>query len=408
MTSAARPGRTAVPPGTGHYPELTSLRAVAAIAVVGTHAAFWTGHYRGTGGLLWARLDFGVALFFVLSGFLLFRSWIAAASADRAAPSTRRYFGKRAVRILPGYWITVIAAFLLVDSDVGTGGSAFVRTLTFTQVYGGNAQHRGLTQMWSLCVEVAFYLLLPLFGWFAVRVCCRTGWRPGRLLAFVGAIALVTPAWYVVTREIVTIDLSSIFWLPGYLNWFAIGMALSVLAVQHERDPGRSTALRTIAAAPGSCWLMAVAVLAIAATPVAGEATLVPLPLFEALAKNLLYLTAAGLIVAPMVLGASGGQMLGWLRWRPLMWLGDISYEIFLVHLIVIEAVLAVLDYPVFSGSVGYVFVLTTAASVPVAWALRRGVDGLLRWRDLTPPDRHDRDEREGRDATQLDRPRRR
>ncbi len=54
------------------YPALDGIRAIAALAVVGTHAAYWTGNYRETTvGLLLARLDFGVALFFVLSGFLI-------------------------------------------------------------------------------------------------------------------------------------------------------------------------------------------------------------------------------------------------------------------------------------------------------------------------------------------------
>jgi len=392
-------------PGSGAYPELTGMRALAAFAVLATHSAYWTGHYRGEGALLWARMDFGVALFFTLSGFLLFRGWVVAAAQQRNPQPTRDYFRKRAVRILPAYWLTVLVAFAFVPSDTGEGWASFLRTITFTQVYGGDFQHRGLTQMWSLCAEVAFYCLLPLLAWLSIKVCCRSRWRPGLLLICAAGFGLITPAWYVVTREWVVLDFSSIFWLPGFADWFAIGMALAVLAVQREHTSSQTTLTRALSLAPGACWLMAAALLAIAATPAAGEATLIPLPLFDALTKNLLYTAASGLMIAPLVLGASGSSSVGWLRWHPMAWLGDISYEIFLVHLIVIEGVLFVLGYDTFTGSVAYVLILTTLVSIVVAWGLRRFVDTALMRGGIQPPSHHDHDNDERGRAQQLNRP---
>ncbi|PRC52786.1 acyltransferase, partial [Mycobacterium sp. ITM-2017-0098] len=69
-------------------PALTGLRAVAAILVVSTHAAFATGYLApGYLGSISARLEIGVAIFFVLSGFLLFRPWVQGAAEGRSAPS---------------------------------------------------------------------------------------------------------------------------------------------------------------------------------------------------------------------------------------------------------------------------------------------------------------------------------
>ena len=63
-------------------PALTGMRAVAALLVVGTHAAFATGKLtHGYLGAIYARLEIGVAIFFVLSGFLLFRPWVLAAAS---------------------------------------------------------------------------------------------------------------------------------------------------------------------------------------------------------------------------------------------------------------------------------------------------------------------------------------
>ena len=85
-------------------PALDALRAVGAAAVIGTHVGFSTGAISRFewGGLL-ARLDVGVAIFFVLSGFLLFRPFAAAVATGADRPSVRRYLWRRALRILPAY-----------------------------------------------------------------------------------------------------------------------------------------------------------------------------------------------------------------------------------------------------------------------------------------------------------------
>ena len=70
MSTVTPTGQAAVMP---RFPMLDTLRAVGAIAVLTTHVAFWGGEYTrwGAFGTVLARLDVGVAIFFVLSGFLL-------------------------------------------------------------------------------------------------------------------------------------------------------------------------------------------------------------------------------------------------------------------------------------------------------------------------------------------------
>ena len=87
-----------------HFAGLDGYRAVAALMVVLTHVAFSTGVVvtQGTWGHLLGRLDFGVPLFFLMSGFLVYRPWVRRAFDGTTRPSLRRYAIRRAARLADG------------------------------------------------------------------------------------------------------------------------------------------------------------------------------------------------------------------------------------------------------------------------------------------------------------------
>src|SRR3954453_15835681 len=90
------------------------MRAAAALLVVGTHAAFATSKLtHGYLGAVYARLEIGVALFFGLSAFLLFRPGGAAAADGVRSPALGRYAWRRLRRVAPAYLLTVLATFEL-------------------------------------------------------------------------------------------------------------------------------------------------------------------------------------------------------------------------------------------------------------------------------------------------------
>lgn len=346
-------------------PALTGLRAVAAVLVVSTHAAFATGYLtHGYLGMMYARLEIGVAIFFALSGFLLFRPWVRAAAQGRPTPSLRRYGWHRLRRIVPAYLITVIAVFEIYTvftpgPNPGQSWEGLFRHLIFTQIYTADylitVLHPGLSQMWSLAVEVSFYLALPALAFLVLR----GKWRPRRALAGVALLAAVTPVWLFVVVGTDLLPNSAAMWLPAHLAWFAGGMALAVLEVVGARCAAN-------VAIPVAAALYLMVSTSLGGTP-AG-----PDPAWTPVVKSLLYAVIATLMVAPVAL-ANRDSYSRMLASRPMVWLGEISYEIFLMHVVVMALTMnLVLSWPLFTGSMPGLFAATLALTIPLAWLLHR------------------------------------
>jgi peptidoglycan/LPS O-acetylase OafA/YrhL len=349
---------------------LTGVRAVAALLVVLTHAAYTTGRYpQGFAGLVYSRMEIGVPIFFVLSGFLLFRPWVRAAARGGPPPSVRRYAWHRVRRIMPAYVVTVLAAYLVyhfrtAGPNPGHTWEGLFRNLTLTQIYTDDYLysflHQGLTQMWSLAVEAAFYVVLPGLAYVLLVLLCRRGWRPGVLMAGLGVFAAVSPLWLWLVHSVDWLPDGARLWLPTYLVWFVGGMLLAVLQAMGVR-------VYAFAAIP-----LAVVCYLIASTPIAGEPTTSPAELREALVKTAFYAVIATLTVAPLALGDRGWYA-SLLASRPMVFLGEISYEIFLIHLVIMEVVMVeILHYPIYTGSMLWLFVGTMVATIPLAWLLHR------------------------------------
>lgn len=349
---------------------LTGIRAVAALLVLATHAAYTTGKYtHGYMGLAFSRMEIGVPIFFVLSGFLLFGPWVRAVADDRPPPSVARYAWHRVRRIMPAYVITVAAAYVMYHFRTGYPNPGhtvmgLIRNLTLTQVYTDNYVfsylHQGLTQMWSLAVEVAFYIVLPVLAYLLLAVLCRRRWQPRLLSTGVVALGLITPAWLVLAHTTDWLPDGARLWLPSYLAWFVGGMMLAVLA---------KTGQQWYAVV---CVPLALICYLIVSTPIGGEPTTVPAGLWEALAKSTFYAVIATLVVAPLALG-NRGWYARVLASRPMVWLGEISYEIFLIHLMVMEiAMVDVLHWRIYTGNMAGLFVVTFVMTVPLAWLLHR------------------------------------
>ncbi len=351
------------------FPTLNAVRAIGALMVVCTHVAFNTGEVNnGWIGAVLSRLDFGVALFFILSGFLLSRPFLTARARGTPQPSWTHYFWKRAVRILPLYWAIVVAALLLDPANDDATWQDWVSQLTLTQIYRDDLLASSLTQMWSLCTEVAFYLVLPPLC-LLLAVGRGDGLDVRRVVIRSGGLGVLAVIWQGALAPADTSDIHYGQWLPGLLPWFLVGMVFAAVSADLAVRP-RPHLLDRWAHDLTGCWLLATAIFAIACSDVAGPRLLIPPTGWEAVAKLLLYSGAAAFYVLPLVLGPeSDTRARAWLSAPVPSWLGEISYGIFAIHMLMLNMVYLATGIELFTGRFALILALTLASTLVLASA---------------------------------------
>lgn len=362
------------------FPVLDTVRAIGALAVLTTHAAFESGDYvrHGIWGTLLSRLDVGVAVFLVLSGFLLSRPYLACAAALLPRPGIGRYYWKRLLRIYPVYVLTVVIALGLLPENHGVGPSGWLRTLLLADSYTADRLPHGLTQMWSLAVEAAFYVVLP--GLMLMAVGRGRPLRPGRVGAVLVVLVAISCWWHLSLATLVD-DVTAgvpMMWLPAYLTWFAVGIGLALAHVLHQTlaVPGRVLRLLTTAGAmPGVCWALVAGLMLAAATPLAGPSLLFVATAGESLTKHLLYALVGGLVVVTGVFAEPDGRYARLMSAPLLRHLGHVSFSTFCIHLPVLRLVMAVTGYDLFDGHGLQIWALTVVLSVLASEILYRLVE---------------------------------
>lgn len=316
-----------------------ALRALAALTVVSYHVARSStfGPAGWLAPLLW-ELKGGVAIFFVISGALLYLPYARAIRDGRGLPDWRRYGRRRGARILPAYWLTLTALAIGPFAAGGLGPDAW-RYYGLSQIYNSQTVFGGLGVAWSLCVEVSFYAVLPLFAWWVARRVRRHGERSAWLvqvaliaaaglasLALRGALAgsLIAP----VRGSGKTLMVA----LPGLLDWFAIGMSLAVLRAELEAGRASKCPLAVLGARPRLCALLALAAFLAGVPAQHGD---VFLPWYGLLTHVAVGLGSGLLVLAVIVPRAARAAPVSTrvLGSRALAWVGTISYGIYLWHL---------------------------------------------------------------------------
>jgi peptidoglycan/LPS O-acetylase OafA/YrhL len=154
----------------GVVPELDVVRGVAVVLVIIAHVWIiwptWVFADQLTGGGF-----LGVDLFFVLSGFLI-TALLLGEHAERGAVGIRAFYWRRAVRLLPALWLLLAAyaVYAVIDGHPPFGRSDWTwGTVRASALFHMNwhvlwhpLEAADLTPLWSVAIEVQFYVVWPL------------------------------------------------------------------------------------------------------------------------------------------------------------------------------------------------------------------------------------------------------
>lgn len=350
-------------PRTGQsLPALDGVRAFACLSVMAYHINLisrndlhlWTARWNPIVGaaLLWGNA--GVVLFFVLSGFLLFLPYARALLVEAPWPETRLFYLKRMLRIMPAYYLSL---FLLVmfAAPQYLRPDHWGQLLLFGVLYNDSsaATFQKLNgPYWTLAIEWQFYLVLPWLM-LGLRALVRR-WTPvhrgrGIALGLAGIIAwgilshamgdyfMANPTLSLplMPRPVLNVFLFFFYGQAGKdLEAFACGMlaCLCFLALR-ETVQGRLWAARHL-----SLWLILGGCIIVAL--VALGAYKYDISPVSAIQQALLWIArvsvaADGFGFACIILGILWGSSIASrvAAWRPLGWMGSISYSVYIWHL---------------------------------------------------------------------------
>ena len=314
------------------YAALDGLRGIAALSVFAIHV--WIYQLPNTVRLerdSWAKMllfegRVAFVMFFVLSGYLLYRAFARAALGRGEPVAVRSYLGRRAARIVPAYYVAILGTLVLLWVAGDVPGRRPVEAgrlplfFLFAQNYFPDTLLKLNAATWTLAVEVAFYLMLPVLGLAVLRLCRGRARRQALLL---GGLAAAGLGWNAIDYAAGWGPVAS-HSPPAFLPYFACGMLVALL-VEVRRARGTPPLGRGVSGA----LVAGAAALLVAngwwhATGAHDSVTM------EVLADSGAALAFAA-VIGSLVLGTGTGA--AWIGWRPLAWMGEITYGFYLWHI---------------------------------------------------------------------------
>src|SRR5437763_3443595 len=179
---------------------LDGIRALAAVGVVTFHSWLYRvgdprGPRKSTADHLLFQGNIGLICFFVLSGYLLYRPF-ARASLTGQRVDLASYARRRIARIVPAYYACIAGCIVLFAavgySDIVPAAGKLPLFAVFGENYSLDTLMKIDPVAWTLCVEAAFYVLLPFLGLVAFLLGPK---RVPQQVGFLGGLIALTALW---------------------------------------------------------------------------------------------------------------------------------------------------------------------------------------------------------------------
>jgi peptidoglycan/LPS O-acetylase OafA/YrhL len=306
--------------------ELEGYRGIATVSIIVFHVCQYAIQSTPSSQAVTQLAKFEIVdILFVLSAYLLTLSYARAAIDRTVTTRPGMFLFRRAVRILPLYWVAVTVVWSMRNPTLPGDWRDLVEHLTFTQVFDQKRIFYTLGPTWSMSLEIIFYAVLVVLGPLAVRVCGRITARRARVATLVAGctvLFLIPVAWnstaYLVFH--VPFDHWPVYFGPqARFGAFAAGMLLAVLVAARRSRPIFH-----------GIWP---SVLRVAAVTIVIGATWIDRPhSWGQVGYHDLAALGWFLLLASTVLGASGQRWSRALSWRPLTLVGLISYSMYMWH----------------------------------------------------------------------------
>ncbi|MCU1429667.1 MAG: acyltransferase 3 [Actinomycetia bacterium] len=348
------------------YPGFDGLRAIAAISVAVTHSTFISGFNirNNTIGPYTARMDIGVAVFFVISGFLLYRPFVLARLRAVNSPEAVPYFQRRLLRIFPAFWL-VFTVVLVCPWFHGLSWnrpsfSGLVAHYTLTHIYFHQHVLGPVQQSWTLATELAFYVFLPLYA-FGIRRVGRsaraqlTSELSGLAVLYMISVAFRIWAFYGPPQSF---NGQYNTWLPARIDLFALGMLLAVGSAWLQATERAEPAFVRSVLFPWYCWAIALASfwylsVGFGLNDPSHRGPTPNLSHPQQMWLQFFWGVTGIFLVAPAVFGPQDqGLIRRFLANRVMQWVGLVSYGIYLWHEAVIDWYLRLTKPVAFHSSV--------------------------------------------------------
>jgi peptidoglycan/LPS O-acetylase OafA/YrhL len=300
---------------------LDGLRGIAILLVVTYHVVLVSGQAFGPLAAAAQAGYLGVDLFFFISGFCLFYPYARALIEGRPQPTTRHFFARRFLKIVPSYLVALAVFAIVYHERFVSPQDALLQIgshLTFLHTLNPATYGTISGPLWTIGIEVQFYLLFPFIaGWFA----------RSPVIGYLALAALSEAYRLALGGAGLDTEFGWINQLPAFFDVFGAGM-LAAYALVALRERGTQH-VRTATVASGAAFAVAIG----------GYALANWLALTAPIDDQHVWLNAVRVAIGPLCLVLTLATFFAAPRWKSivaaplLVSLSAISYNLYLWHL---------------------------------------------------------------------------